>query len=75
MSAGLSAITASDYVMVIDGDLQDPPEMLHDFLRKSKEGFTIEYGVRKNEKNPSLRNWPIGLIIASLAVLQVLMFH
>ena len=35
LSAGLSVCHATDYVMVLDADLQDPPELLlHPFLRK-----------------------------------------
>ena len=74
LSAGLSAITASDYVMVIDGDLQDPPEMLHDFLRKSKEGFEIVYGVRKKRKESifkKLAYWSYYRLISGVSSIDV----
>lgn len=74
LSAGLSAVTASDYVMVIDGDLQDPPEMLHDFLRKSKEGFEIVFGVRKKRKASifkKLAYWSYYRLISGVASIDV----
>lgn len=36
-----------DIVMQIDADLQDPPELLHEFLEKWREGFKVVYGVRR----------------------------
>ena len=36
--------------MIIDGDLQDPPELLKDYYEKFKEGFDIVYAVRKKRK-------------------------
>jgi dolichol-phosphate mannosyltransferase len=35
-----------DAVAQIDADLQDPPELLLDFLRKWKEGYKVVYGIR-----------------------------
>lgn len=34
-------------VMQLDADLQDPPELLIEFLRKWEEGYKVVYGVRK----------------------------
>ncbi|MEL6134650.1 MAG: glycosyltransferase family 2 protein, partial [Bacteroidota bacterium] len=50
LTAGLSVVNASEAVMVIDGDLQDPPELLTDFYAKLREGYEIIYAVRKNRK-------------------------
>ena len=52
LTAGLqeAAITGADAVFIIDGDLQDPPELLPLFLEKMKEGYDVVYGVRKNRK-------------------------
>ena len=44
--AGLSFST-KDYVCVMDGDLQDPPEMIKDFSEKINQGFDVVYGKRK----------------------------
>ncbi len=47
--AGLSQ-SKGEYVGIIDGDLQDPPEILHEFVRKLDEGFDVAYAVRKKRK-------------------------
>ena len=47
LSAGLSVARGTKAIMVIDGDLQDPPELITPFYDKIKEGFDIVYGVRK----------------------------
>jgi len=44
--AGLSFST-KDFVCVMDGDLQDPPEMIKDFSEKINQGFDVVYGKRK----------------------------
>ena len=41
-----------DVVVLMDGDLQDPPELIEDFVRKWQEGYQVVYGVRaKREKS------------------------
>ncbi|MEJ7589299.1 MAG: glycosyltransferase family 2 protein [Ferruginibacter sp.] len=52
LTAGLheAAHSQTDAVFIIDGDLQDPPELLPSFLAKMKEGYDVVYGVRKNRK-------------------------
>lgn len=46
LTAGLSCVRATEGVMVIDGDLQDPPELLTQFYQNFKDGIDISYGVR-----------------------------
>lgn len=47
-----SAVTAGmdhsrgDAVVIIDADLQDPPEVIHDLLAKWREGYHVVYAVR-----------------------------
>lgn len=51
LSAGLANINDSiDAVFIIDGDLQDPPELLNDFVYKMEEGFDVVYGIRTSRK-------------------------
>ena len=50
LSAGLSVAAGSEAVFIIDGDLQDPPELLIPFYKKFKEGFDVVYAVRENRK-------------------------
>lgn len=41
--------------ILIDGDLQDPPEKIPDLIKKWEEGYTIVYGVRVKRKESVLR--------------------
>lgn len=42
-------------VIVIDGDLQDPPEALPQFIAKWREGHDVVYGVRERRKESWLK--------------------
>jgi polyisoprenyl-phosphate glycosyltransferase len=42
-------------VIVMDGDLQDPPEILWQFVDKWREGFEVVYAVRCNRKESPLK--------------------
>ena len=44
-SSGMN-IATGDAVVLLDGDLQDPPEVIEDFVRKWHEGYDVVYGVR-----------------------------
>lgn len=51
LTAGLAHINdAADAVFIIDADLQDPPEMLPQFLEKMNEGNDVVYGIRRKRK-------------------------
>ena len=50
VSAGLYHADAEEAVMIIDGDLQDPPELITEFYSKLKEGYDVIYAIRKNRK-------------------------
>jgi glycosyltransferase involved in cell wall biosynthesis len=45
LSAGLNQ-TCGDAVVVMDADLQDPPELIPELLAGWREGFDVVYGVR-----------------------------
>jgi dolichol-phosphate mannosyltransferase len=47
-------ISTGDAVSLLDGDLQDPPELIGDFYKKWKEGFEVVYGVRVKREAPFL---------------------
>jgi glycosyltransferase involved in cell wall biosynthesis len=47
LSAGLDA-AAGDAVIIMDADLQDPPELVPELVAKWKEGFEIVYAVRRD---------------------------
>jgi dolichol-phosphate mannosyltransferase len=54
ISAGLDH-ACGDAVMIIDGDLQDPPEVLPRFIAKWKEGFDVVYAIRTKRKEGILK--------------------
>src|SRR5512143_815553 len=39
-------IATGDAVVLLDGDLQDPPELIEDFFHKWREGYNVVYGSR-----------------------------
>ena len=41
---------AGDAVVVIDGDLQDPPEVIADMVRTWEDGAMVVYGVRESRR-------------------------
>jgi dolichol-phosphate mannosyltransferase len=49
VSAGLD-LAQGEAVMILDGDLQDPPELFFDFYEKISNGYDVVYGVRKKRK-------------------------
>lgn len=55
LTAGLTAARATEAIMILDGDLQDPPELLPDFYAKYKEGYDVVYAVRKKRKESFLK--------------------
>lgn len=47
-------ISTGDAVTLLDGDLQDPPELIEEFYKLWKEGFDVVYGVRVKREAPFL---------------------
>jgi polyisoprenyl-phosphate glycosyltransferase len=50
LSAGIAQALATEALFIIDGDLQDPPELLEEFYKKLQEGYDVVYAVRKKRK-------------------------
>ena len=51
-----------DAIMMIDADLQDPPELIKEFVAKWREGYDVVYGVReKRIGEPWFRVFPTML--------------
>jgi polyisoprenyl-phosphate glycosyltransferase len=48
-------------VIIMDGDLQDPPEELHKFIARWREGYEVVYGIRQQRKE----SWPMRLAYAA----------
>src|SRR5262245_25848967 len=52
ITAGMLA-AHGDAIMIIDADLQDPPELIPQFVAKWREGYDIVYGVREKRTGES----------------------
>ena len=46
-------ISTGDAVVLMDGDLQDPPEVMPKFYEKWMQGFEVTYGVRVQREMPA----------------------
>ncbi|MFC1671124.1 glycosyltransferase family 2 protein [Spirochaetota bacterium] len=58
-----------DAVIIIDADLQDPPEELHRFIKKWEEGYHVVYAIRKKRKENILKKlsyWIFYRLMAKL---------
>jgi len=51
ITAGLQ-YSEGDVVIVMDCDLQDPPELIPELLKKWKEGYDVVHCIRKKRKEP-----------------------
>jgi polyisoprenyl-phosphate glycosyltransferase len=61
ITAGLEH-ASGDAVAIIDADLQDPPEVIADFVAKWMDGFDVVYGVRtKREGESAFKLWTAKL--------------
>lgn len=54
ISAGINHATGQA-VVVMDSDLQDPPEVIHDLFGKWREGFEVVYAKRKTRKDSAFK--------------------
>jgi len=50
LTAGMSVARGTEGLFIIDGDLQDPPELLPRFYELLKDGNDVIYAVRKKRK-------------------------
>ena len=46
-----------DAVIIMDGDLQDPPELILEFVKKWQEGFDVVYGSRRKREKSMGKFW------------------
>ncbi len=60
-TAGIE-MARGDAVVLMDGDLQDPPELIAQFIERWREGFDVVYAVRRTRKGES----PFKLLTARL---------
>ena len=54
LTAGISA-ARGDAIICMDADLQDPPELVGQFLRKFEQGYEVVYAVRERREGGALK--------------------
>jgi len=73
VTAGLDH-AAGDIVAVIDADLQDPPEVLGEFIAKVREGADVVYAIRTKRKEGPLKRLSYHLyyrLLQRMAALEI----
>lgn len=53
VTAGID-VCRGNVAVIIDGDLQDPPELILDLYKKYKEGYEVVYAKRKKRKGETI---------------------
>jgi dolichol-phosphate mannosyltransferase len=69
VSAGI-AHARGDAVVIMDGDLQDPPEELSKFLDKWREGYEVVYAIREKRKEGILKRLSYSMFYKFLATIS-----
>jgi len=72
-SAGLDH-AAGEAVILMDGDLQDPPEILPDLIARWQEGFEVVYAVRNKRKEFFLKRlayWAFYRMLRTLSDIEI----
>lgn len=54
-------IASKNSCVLLDGDLQDPPELIAEFVAKWREGYDVIYGRRVKREAPLLMQWSYKL--------------
>jgi polyisoprenyl-phosphate glycosyltransferase len=57
VTAGMAVATGTEAVLIIDGDLQDPPELLPEFYAHIQNGYDVVYAVRRKRKEGVLKRF------------------
>jgi len=70
ITAGMDA-ASGDAVIVMDADLQDPPEVVGQMIEKWKEGYEVVYGRRvSREGDSAFKKWTASLFYKFLGCLS-----
>lgn len=69
LSAGLDA-ASGDAVVLMDCDLQDPPELIESLMDRWREGYQVVYAVRRKRKEGILKRSAYALFYRSLVLIS-----
>lgn len=64
-------------IITIDGDLQDPPEVIKEFIKKWEEGYQVVYGIRANRQGPIIMKigyWAFSVLFRKLSYMDYPLF-
>lgn len=71
LMAGLDNVS-SDAIITMDGDLQDPPELIPELVKKWEEGFPVVYARRTNYRRDNLfKRWLSVLFYFIIRILKM----
>ena len=68
LSAGLEASSGSA-VVLMDCDLQDPPELIEQFVERWRAGYQVVYGVRRKRKEGTLKRLAYAAFYRSMSAI------
>ncbi len=74
VTAGMEAASGTYAVMIIDGDLQDPPELITSFYDKIKEGYDVVFAVRTKRKEGFVKRsayWLFYRLLKSISEVDI----
>jgi polyisoprenyl-phosphate glycosyltransferase len=74
VTAGMEAASGTHAVMIIDGDLQDPPELITPFYSKIKEGYDVVFAVRTKRKEGMVKRsayWIFYRLLKSISKVDI----
>ena len=69
LTAGLDN-AKKDLIAVLDGDLQDPPLVINEFIKAAEKGYEVVYGIRKKRKESILKKISYGIFYKILSILS-----
>ena len=69
ISAGIN-FAEGQAVIIMDADLQDPPEELHRFVAKWREGYDVVYAIRRKRKEGLLKRIAYSTFYRLLAMIS-----
>jgi glycosyltransferase involved in cell wall biosynthesis len=68
LQAGLDAATGNA-VVLMDADLQDPPELLSQFIDRWREGYEVVYAIRRKRKESALKRLAYSTFYRTMKVI------
>jgi len=68
LQAGLDA-SEGQCVILMDADLQDPPELVYRLLEKWSEGYEVVYAVRKKRKENALKRFAYAAFYRTMKII------